>query len=96
VPIWPSAPVTRIGRVLPGAAAIFRLQTLTFATRETVERPTMPGIDGSQPPRRLSLGLKDTDDMEAEARRRVAQPSARSRAIAMLQALRDHLRQKVG
>ena len=39
-----------MGRVLPGAAAIFRLQTLTFATSGTVERPTMPGIDGSQPP----------------------------------------------
>jgi predicted polyphosphate/ATP-dependent NAD kinase len=41
------------------------------------------------------VGLKGTDDVEAEARRRGAQPSARSRAMAMLQALRDHLRREV-
>ena len=41
------------------------------------------------------VGLKGTDDVEAEARRRGAEPSARSRAMAMLQALQDHLRREV-
>jgi predicted polyphosphate/ATP-dependent NAD kinase len=38
------------------------------------------------------VGLKGTDDVEAEARRRGAIPSARSRAMAMLKALKDQLR----
>jgi predicted polyphosphate/ATP-dependent NAD kinase len=42
------------------------------------------------------VGLKGTDDMEAEARRRGAEPSARSRAVSMLQALRDHLQRQPG
>ena len=36
------------------------------------------------------VGLKGTDDVEAEARWRRAEPSARSRAMAMLEALHDH------
>jgi predicted polyphosphate/ATP-dependent NAD kinase len=40
------------------------------------------------------VGLKGTDDVEAEARRRGAEPSARSRAMAMLRALQDHLRRE--
>jgi predicted polyphosphate/ATP-dependent NAD kinase len=42
------------------------------------------------------VGLKGTDDMEAEARRRGAEPSARSRALTMLQSLRGHLRGEPG
>jgi predicted polyphosphate/ATP-dependent NAD kinase len=41
------------------------------------------------------VGLKGTDDVEAEARRRGAEPSARSRAIAMLRALQDRVRREV-
>ncbi len=41
------------------------------------------------------VGLKGTDDVEAEARRRGAEPSARSRAMAMLRALQDRLRREV-
>jgi predicted polyphosphate/ATP-dependent NAD kinase len=40
------------------------------------------------------VGLKGTDELEAEARRRGAEPSARSRAISMLQALQDLLRRE--
>jgi predicted polyphosphate/ATP-dependent NAD kinase len=42
------------------------------------------------------VGLKGTDDMEAEARRRGAEPSARSRALSMLHALRGHLKREPG
>jgi predicted polyphosphate/ATP-dependent NAD kinase len=42
------------------------------------------------------VGLKGTDDMVAEARRRGAEPSARSRALSMLHALRDHLEREPG
>ena len=42
------------------------------------------------------VGLKGTDDMEAEARRRGAEPSARSRALSMLQSLRGHLEREPG
>jgi predicted polyphosphate/ATP-dependent NAD kinase len=38
------------------------------------------------------VGLKGTDDVEAEARQRGALPSAELRALAMLQTLQDHLR----
>jgi predicted polyphosphate/ATP-dependent NAD kinase len=38
------------------------------------------------------VGLKGTDDMVAEARRRGAEPNARARALSMLQVLRDHLK----
>jgi predicted polyphosphate/ATP-dependent NAD kinase len=38
------------------------------------------------------VGLKGTDDVEAEARRRGAEPSSRARALAMLQALHDRLK----
>lgn len=41
------------------------------------------------------VGLKGTDDVEVEARRRGVEPSARSRAMTMLQALQDHLRREV-
>jgi predicted polyphosphate/ATP-dependent NAD kinase len=41
------------------------------------------------------VGLKGTDDVEAEARWRGARPSARSRAMAMLRALQDQLRRDV-
>jgi predicted polyphosphate/ATP-dependent NAD kinase len=41
------------------------------------------------------VGLKGTDDVEVEARRRGARPSARARAMAMLQALEDQLRREV-
>ncbi len=37
------------------------------------------------------VGLKGTDDMEAEARRRGARPVARARAQAMLQDLKERL-----
>jgi predicted polyphosphate/ATP-dependent NAD kinase len=38
------------------------------------------------------VGLKGTDDMVAEARRRGAEPNARARALSMLQVLRDRLK----
>lgn len=41
------------------------------------------------------VGLKGTDDVVAEACRRGAEPSARSRALSMLHALRDHLERQV-
>jgi predicted polyphosphate/ATP-dependent NAD kinase len=40
------------------------------------------------------VGLKGTDDMVAEARRRGAEPCARSRALSMLQALRERLQRE--
>jgi predicted polyphosphate/ATP-dependent NAD kinase len=40
------------------------------------------------------VGLKGTDDVVAEARRRGAEPNARARALSMLQILRDHLKRE--
>lgn len=42
------------------------------------------------------VGLKGTDDMVVEARRRGAEPGARSRALSMLGALRDLLQRESG